>query len=203
MKKGIRYLRFSRNGQSNGSIEWQDLNTAPWFQRNNVELVDTFIDAGFSARTFDRPDMAKLTAFIVKHYRTVDYLVVDNMDRFSRDAGEALILVKGLQKKYSIQIVSVSEGIIFDYYETGNFFRLLNDLHGGVVERRAANSHGARAEGPRDLDGHRCLREIDREVRDLRHGDCLQLAFAKGAEDFIAPLLRRRAREHWDIEGRG
>ncbi len=123
MKKGVRYLRFSSVGQSNGSIEWQDNHTAPWFAKNKVELIDTFIDAGHSAKTFDRPDMAKLTAFVEKHHKSVDFLVVDELSRFSRDAGEGLTTIKKLQKKFSIQIVSVCEGITFDYYETGNYFR--------------------------------------------------------------------------------
>lgn len=123
MKKGIRYLRFSSIGQSNGSIEWQDMYTKPWFERNNVELTDTFIDAGYSARTFDRPDMEKRTAFIAKYHKMVDYLVVCEMDRFSRDAGEALTMAKKLQTKYNVQIVSVTEGITFDYRDNGSFFR--------------------------------------------------------------------------------
>lgn len=123
MKKGIRYLRFSSIGQSNGSIEWQDMYTKPWFERNNVELIDTFIDAGYSARTFDRPDMEKLTDFIARYHSMVDFLVVCEMDRFSRDAGEALTMAKKLQTKYNVQIVSVTEGITFDYRDNGSFFR--------------------------------------------------------------------------------
>jgi site-specific DNA recombinase len=48
---------------------------------------------------------------------------VDQFDRFSRDAGEAMCLVKNLQKVYHIQIVSVTEGITFDYDTPGSFFR--------------------------------------------------------------------------------
>jgi len=109
MKRAIRYLRFSQLGQSNGSIERQELYTDQWIQYNNVNLIDTFIDRGKSARTFDRPDFIKLKEFIAKHYRTVDYLLVDQLDRFSRDAGEAMSMVKLLQQKYNIQVVSVTE----------------------------------------------------------------------------------------------
>lgn len=123
MKKAIRYLRFSQLGQSNGSIERQELYTDQWLKFNEVELVDTFIDRGKSARTFDRPDFIKLREFIRQHNKTVDYLLVDQLDRFSRDAGEAMSLVKTLQKKFSIQIVSVTEGITFDYETPGSFFR--------------------------------------------------------------------------------
>ncbi len=123
MKKGIRYLRFSSAGQSNGSIEWQDLNTKPWFDKNKVELLDSYIDAGYSAKTFDRPDMAKLTAFIAKYHSQVDYLVVNELDRFSRDAGEALTMAKMFQLKYGVQVVSVNEGITFDCHDESSYFR--------------------------------------------------------------------------------
>lgn len=123
MKRAIRYLRFSQLGQSNGSIERQELYTDQWIKFNAVELVDTFIDRGKSARTFDRPDFIKLQEFIARHFKSVDYLLVDQLDRFSRDAGEAMSMVKQLQKKYSIQVVSVTEGITFDYETPGSFFR--------------------------------------------------------------------------------
>ena len=123
MKRAIRYLRFSQMGQSNGSIERQELYTDQWLQYNKVEMVDTFIDRVKSARTFDRPDFIKLREFILKHHRSVDYLLVDQLDRFSRDAGEAMTMVKQFQSKYNIQIVSVTEGITFDYNTPGSFFR--------------------------------------------------------------------------------
>lgn len=123
MKRAIRYLRFSQLGQSNGSIERQELYTDQWLKFNNVELVDSFIDRGKSAKTFDRPDFIKLQEFIAKHFKSVDYLLVDQMDRFSRDAGEAMSMVKSLQRKYNIQVVSVTEGITFDYDTPGSFFR--------------------------------------------------------------------------------
>ncbi len=123
MKRAIRYLRFSQLGQSNGSIERQEMYTDQWLKFNSVELVDTFIDRGKSAKTFDRPDFIKLQEFISKHYKSVDYLLVDQLDRFSRDAGEAMSMVKMLQRRYSIQVVSVTEGITFDYDTPGSFFR--------------------------------------------------------------------------------
>lgn len=123
MKRAIRYLRYSHEGQSNSSIERQELYTDEWMKYNDVELVDTFIDRGKSAKTFDRPDFIKLQTFIASHYKKVDYLLVDQLDRFSRDAGEAMSMVKKLQRKYNIQVVSVTEGITFDYNTPGSFFR--------------------------------------------------------------------------------
>ena len=96
--------------------------TRGWFERNTVELVDTFIDEGYSAQTFDRPDYTKLEDFIKQYFKTVDYLVINSFDRFSRDAGEALMKIKSLQTKYNISVVSVIEGITFDKNDAGSFF---------------------------------------------------------------------------------
>ena len=122
MKKGIRYIRISKERQSNFSIDAQLMYTAQWFERNNVELADTFIDDGYTAQNFDRPDFGKLEAFISMHHKRIDYLVVNNFDRFSRDAGEALMKIKMLQNKYSINVVSVVEGVTFDKNDPGSFF---------------------------------------------------------------------------------
>jgi len=98
------------------------MQTKHWCERNNVEIIDTFIDEGYSARNFDRPDMNRLNAFIAKHYRTIDYLIVNAYDRFSRDAGEALVAIKKLQKQFGVSVVSVNEGVIFDGDDPGSFF---------------------------------------------------------------------------------
>jgi site-specific DNA recombinase len=90
MKRAIIYLRISTDRQSNYSIEGQQMHIRSWCERNNVEIIDVFTDEGFSARNFDRPDYKRLDIFIKQHYRTVDYLVVNSFDRFSRDAGEAI-----------------------------------------------------------------------------------------------------------------
>lgn len=122
MKKAIRYLRISKEKQSNFSISGQDNFTQQYCDRKEIEVVATFIDEGYSAQNFDRPDFTKLESFLAQYHRTVDFLVVNSFDRFSRDTGEALIRIKMLQNKYNINIVSVSEGITFDKNDPGSFF---------------------------------------------------------------------------------
>jgi len=100
----------------------QLMHTSSWCERNNVEIIDVFTDEGYSARNFDRPDYQRLNNFIKQHYRTVDYLVVNSFDRFSRDAGEAIVAIKKLQKTYAIKVVSVTEGVTFDADDPGSFF---------------------------------------------------------------------------------
>ncbi len=122
MKTGIAYLRISNDRQSNHSIAGQQMMVQGWCERNDVEIVDVFKDEGFSARNFDRPDFKRLYRFIEKHHRTVDHLIVFAFDRFSRDAGEAIVAIKKLQRQFAIKVVSVSEGVTFDADDPGSFF---------------------------------------------------------------------------------
>lgn len=111
-KKAVAYLRFSNEEQSNHSIERQQVITNSWMEHFSVELVDSFIDPGYSATNFDRPDFKKLYAFIGKNFRNIDYLVVYDCTRFSRELGDAVNIVKKIQKEYGIKIVSASRGAI-------------------------------------------------------------------------------------------
>ena len=146
MKQGLRYLRYSSDGQSNHSIERQNIVTGEWMKHNDVLIADTFIDEGHSAKTFDRPDVKQLFDFIKKNYRTIDYLVVSELTRFSRDLGGAVSVVKKIQSTYGIRIVSAGRSAIYDCTDSTSFFMLAleflqgnsenikreNDINGGI-----------------------------------------------------------------------
>ncbi len=150
MKKAARYLRFSNDGQSQHSIERQDIVTAAWCDHQKVAIIDTFIDEGYSARTFDRPDLKALMSFIRKNYRTIDYLVVAELTRFSREAGDAINLVKQIQLTYGICIVSAGRSCIYDVTDSNSFFMMglefllgnsenikrQNDINGGIYSAK-------------------------------------------------------------------
>jgi site-specific DNA recombinase len=122
MKRAIIYIRKSTDRQSNWSIDGQREAIQRHCARQGIEITDEFVDDGVSARTFDRPDFKRLEQFIDKNYRSVDYLVVFAFDRFSRDSGDGLVLIKKLQRKYAIKITSVAEGITFDADDPVSFF---------------------------------------------------------------------------------
>ena len=124
MKKAIEYLRFSSDKQSNYSIERQELITQSWMKTQGILLIDSFKDDGYSARNFDRPDVKNLFAFIAKHYREIDYLVVAELSRFSREAGDAITMVKKIQNEFGVQIVSASRGSIYDIHDSNSFFMM-------------------------------------------------------------------------------
>lgn len=151
MKKAIRYLRFSSDDQSQHSIERQDLVTNAWMKQHDVFLTDTFKDEGYSAKNFDRPDIKELFSFIQRNFRQIDYLVVSELTRFSRDAGEALSTLKEIQKKYNIRIVSAGTNRIYDFNDSSSYFLMgiefllgttenikrTTDINGGVYTAKA------------------------------------------------------------------
>lgn len=143
-KKGIRYLRFSSDGQSQHSIERQDMVTLQWMEHNDVVIADSFKDEGFSARNFNRPDMVLLMDFIKKNYRTIDYLVVAELTRFSRDLGGAITLVQKIQFTYNIKIVSAGRNTIYDCSDSTSFFMMSLEFLMGNSEnlKRASDING-------------------------------------------------------------
>lgn len=151
MKKAIRYLRFSSDGQSSSSIERQEIVTSLWCRNNEIEVVDTFIDEGYSARNMDRPDMIKLFHFIKKNHSEIDYLVVAELTRFSRDLGPAVNMVQEIQAKYHVKIVNAERAAIYDCLDSSSFLMMgleflmgttenlkrISDVNGGIYTAKA------------------------------------------------------------------
>lgn len=150
-KKGIRYLRYSSDKQSFHSIERQDAVTSQWMSFNKVAIIDTFIDEGHTAKNFDRPDIKELFQFIKRNYRVIDFLVVSELTRFSREAGDAINMVKQIQTDYGVRIVSAGRGAIYDCMDHNSFFMMgleflmgnsenikrQNDIRGGIYAAKA------------------------------------------------------------------
>jgi site-specific DNA recombinase len=165
-KKAVKYLRFSSEEQSHFSIERQEMITSSWMTHANVEAVDCFVDQGWSATNFDHPDFIKLNAFIEKNYRNIDYLVVSDLTRFSREVGDAVNIAKKIQKTYGIRIVSAGRGNIYDCTDHNSFFMMglefllgntenlkrINDINSGIYAAKAINQ---RYIGPRPPFGYR------------------------------------------------
>ena len=172
VRKALRYHRFSDKDQSNGSIERQEIITDYWSRQNNIYLVDTFVDDGYSAKTFDRPDIKKLFQFLKDQREKIDYLIVAELTRFSRDSGEAVTLVKRIQREYGIKIVSAGRNMIYDCTDHTSYLMMNlefamgnsenikreNDINGGIY---AAKTKEQRFIGSRAPFGYR--KEGDRK----------------------------------------
>jgi len=94
----IGYVRISSKDQSKWSLASQEKHIREYCAPNNVNVVEMFIDYGKKSYTFDRPDYIALEKFIKKHKNHVQYLVVLDHDRFSRNLPEALMKIEQLEK---------------------------------------------------------------------------------------------------------
>jgi site-specific DNA recombinase len=105
----IGYLRLSMRDQSRYSLEYQESSINEYCKRNNIELLAVFKDNGQSSYNFDRQNYIALESFIKKHKGGVNYLIVMDHDRFSRNLPEALMKIKSLENRFKIKVVATNE----------------------------------------------------------------------------------------------
>ena len=112
MKTAFEYVRISDEDQSRFSISGQGLINQEYALRNNIKIVKSFVDDGYSAKDFNRPAWRELEAELTKN--KVDYLIVWKYDRLIRNAVEGLVFVEKLEKKLNITLLSVMENYAID-----------------------------------------------------------------------------------------
>lgn len=137
------YSRISTEKQSEYSLDYQERLIREAAERNKLNLLATFKDDGESSYTFDRPNWLALEAFIKKN-KNVDYLIVVDLDRFSRNLAEALMKITELQAKYKIKVITASDSLDADFMDPSNFmiraFKLMmaeSELHN--IRKRTKN----------------------------------------------------------------
>jgi site-specific DNA recombinase len=92
MKRAVLYVRVSTTEQAQGhSLEAQESKLLSYCKHNNIEIVKLYKDE-FSAKDgFNRP---KYNLFLSdlkeKKIKNVDYFIVTNFSRFSRNLTDAL-----------------------------------------------------------------------------------------------------------------
>lgn len=116
----IGYIRISVKDQSVYSLESQERGIKNYCDTNNLSLLNIFKDDGESSYTFDRPDFAQLEKFIRKN-RNVQYLIIYDHDRFSRNLAEALMKIKELHDKYSIKVLATTDAFATDFTDPSAF----------------------------------------------------------------------------------
>lgn len=91
MDDGIRrlaygYTRVSTDEQVPGaSLENQRLAIQRYADENNIEIVGWYTDAGYSAKTANRPELQKMLDSIYAHKGEISYVIVYNVSRISRN----------------------------------------------------------------------------------------------------------------------
>ena len=108
MKTAVVYARYSCDNQSEQSIEGQMHVCQEFANRNNILIVDTYIDRAMTGTNDNRPDFQRMIKDSAK--KEWDYVLVYKLDRFSRNKYETAIHKKTLRDN-GVKVLSAMENI--------------------------------------------------------------------------------------------
>ncbi len=110
-KTGIIYCRVSSKEQVEGtSLESQEKVCREYAEKQNIQILNIFIEKGESAKTTDRAQFTKAIAMCSHKRPKVDYFIVYKLDRFARNQDDHVI-VRQMLSKYGTELKSATEPI--------------------------------------------------------------------------------------------
>lgn len=128
--KGVIYARYSSDNQREESIEGQIRECRAFAEKNDIEIVETYIDRALSAKTDSRPDFLRLIKDSAS--KKFEILLVWKLDRFSRNKFDSAHY-KWTLKNNGVRVVSATEAI-----SNGPEGILLESLLEGMAEYYSA-----------------------------------------------------------------
>lgn len=108
MKTAVVYARYSSDNQTEQSIEGQLRVCREYAQRNNIVILDTYIDRAMTGTNDNRPDFQRMLRDSAA--QRWDYVLVYKLDRFSRNKYETAIHKKTLHDN-GVKVLSAMENI--------------------------------------------------------------------------------------------
>ena len=110
------YCRVSTENQiENYSIDEQKERLEAFCKAKGWSIGETFVDAGYSGGSIDRPALKRLLGCVKK--KSFGAVVVYKLDRLSRSQKDTLYLIEDVFGKYGVSFVSVCEN-----FDTGTAF---------------------------------------------------------------------------------
>ena len=100
MKTAVIYARYSCERQTEQSIEGQLRVCNDYAQRNNIAILDTYIDRAMSGTNDNRPAFKQMLKDSAR--KQWNYVIVYKLDRFSRNKYESAIHRKSLKDNLSL-----------------------------------------------------------------------------------------------------
>lgn len=108
MQTAVIYARYSCDQQTEQSIEGQLHVCKEYAEKNNIVILDTYIDRAMTGKNDNRPDFRRMIKDSAK--RLWNMIIVYKLDRFSRNKYETAIHKKTL-KDNGVKVVSAMENI--------------------------------------------------------------------------------------------
>ena len=110
-KRGVIYARVSSDSQDvNNSIEAQIAECQDFAKRNNITIVQSYIDEAESGLISSRPQFQQMMHDATAKEKPFDVIIVWKFSRFSRDKFDNAIYKTRLQRR-AIRIISIKEPI--------------------------------------------------------------------------------------------
>ena len=107
-EKAVIYARYSSNNQTEQSIEGQVHVCQDFAKRNDIVIVDSYIDRAISGTTDEREAFQRMLKD--SNNKKWDYVLVYKLDRFARNKYESAIHGKHL-KDNGVKLLSAMENI--------------------------------------------------------------------------------------------
>ena len=108
MKTAVIYARYSSDSQSEQSIDGQLRVCEEYAQRNNILILNTYIDRAMTGTNDNRPDFQRMIKDSARH--EWNYVLVYKLDRFSRNKYESTVHKRTL-KNNGVTLLSAMENI--------------------------------------------------------------------------------------------
>ena len=108
--KAVGYVRVSTDKQADRgvSLEAQTEKVRAMAVVKDVELVDVIVDAGESAKSLQRPGMARLLELVDS--KAVDVVIIAKLDRLTRSVADLAELLKRFKRR-GVSLVSVADSL--------------------------------------------------------------------------------------------
>ena len=108
MKKAVIYARYSSDSQSEQSIDGQLRVCREYAERENIKIVDTYIDRAMTGTNDHRPDFQRMLRDSKK--KGFEYLLVYKFDRFARSRHDSAVN-KAILNRNGVKVISATEQI--------------------------------------------------------------------------------------------
>ena len=106
--KGVIYARFSCDNQREESIEGQLRECRAFAEKNDIQIIESYIDRALSAKTDNRPSFQNMVKDSAKG--EFDVVIVWKLDRFARNRYDSAHY-KAILRKNGVKVVSATESI--------------------------------------------------------------------------------------------
>ena len=144
MNRAVVYARFSSDNQRDESIDAQLRAINEYADKNNIKIVNQFIDRAKSATSDKRPEFQNMIKFYEADTTGISMVIVHKLDRFSRDKYDSAMYKQKLKVK-GIRVVSVLENL-----DNSPESLILESVIEGMAQYYSANLAREVAKGQRE-----------------------------------------------------